>query len=501
MNFEDIYNIWFELPEKYRLPITKSDKEYVDKYLFNKIQKLDESIIIDSKKYKIGKIIYYDQILSHIYRILNISQEKRDSELYQYRQDILQLSYELLNNLESIQEEELVYILFPIKHNCLDMRLIEYIMKWMNIHNYNTFYDLDLLKKFYKDTIQKVYKIQDIELTESDLNFTYYDFENVCEKFYDTVIPYDFTLFNNLIFKFDKVAVSISGGIDSMCILYLLKNRGIDVIAFHLMYNNRIESYNEYQLIHNYCKELDIPLYIYSIENLRRKTIDRDFYENLTRYIRFKCYKKLDRPIILGHIRDDLIENIWTNFANGRELFNLGKMNEIDIIDQVTIYRPFLNISKEDIYKFSEKYHISYTKNTTPAWSNRGKLRNIFLKDIKNQFGNRVDDNIFYLYTSLKSYKEYLDTNLFDKFFEKDLEKQNENTYKINILNYKKLSLHFWNEIFVRFFNNYLYMNQPSKKCIEQFIQKINSEFIGKFMIKKDIIIHITKEYIIVKIN
>jgi len=500
MNFEDVYDIWFKLPEKYKIPINKKDKEYIDNYLYNIFkEKIDESIIIESKKYKIGKIVYYDQIMSHFYRKLNIDQEFRNKDIYEYRENIIPISYHLLNNLEDITEDELVYILFPIKHNNLDMNLIEYIMKWMNIHNYITFYELNLLKKFYKDTIQKIYESKkQLDIIESDLNFTYYDFENVCDKFYDKTLQYNNKLdLCNIEFKFNKVIVSISGGIDSMSLLYLLKNKGIDVIAFHLMYNNRKESYNEYQLIHNYCKEIGVSLYTYSIENLRRKTIDRDFYENLTRYIRFKCYKQLDRPVILGHIRDDLIENIWTNFAGGKELFNLGKMNEIDIIDGVTIYRPFLHLSKKEIFEFANMYQISYTKNTTPEWSNRGKLRNTFLECVKNQFGEGVDENIFYLYNSLKNYKEYLDTHLFNKFFEKDLEKYSENVYKINILNYKKLSLHFWNEIFIRFFNNNLYINQPSKKSIVQFLEKINSGFVGKFMMKKNIIIHIMKDNII----
>jgi tRNA(Ile)-lysidine synthase TilS/MesJ len=64
----------------------------------------------------------------------------------------------------------------------------------------------------------------------------------------------------------------------------------------------------------------------------------------------------------------------------------------------VWIDRPFLEIDKEKIFKFSQKYFIPYLKNTTPEWSNRGKFRNHFLEAIYNQFGKEVDNKILSFY-------------------------------------------------------------------------------------------------------
>ena len=46
-----------------------------------------------------------------------------------------------------------------------------------------------------------------------------------------------------------KITVSLSGGIDSMVILWLLKNLDVSVSATHIIYGNREVSNEEYSFI------------------------------------------------------------------------------------------------------------------------------------------------------------------------------------------------------------------------------------------------------------
>ena len=59
-------------------------------------------------------------------------------------------------------------------------------------------------------------------------------------------------------------------------------------------------------------------------------------------------------------------------------------MDEISHIEDVWIMRPFISVEKKEILEFAHCYNIPFLKNTTPEWSNRGKLRNIFLSDVEN---------------------------------------------------------------------------------------------------------------------
>jgi tRNA(Ile)-lysidine synthase TilS/MesJ len=44
---------------------------------------------------------------------------------------------------------------------------------------------------------------------------------------------------------------------------------------------------------------------------------------------------------------------------------------------EITIIRPLLNIYKKDIYDFAIENHIPFLVDSTPKWSQRGKIRDI----------------------------------------------------------------------------------------------------------------------------
>jgi tRNA(Ile)-lysidine synthase TilS/MesJ len=114
----------------------------------------------------------------------------------------------------------------------------------------------------------------------------------------------------------------------------------------------------------------------------------------MTREIRFAVYRCISSPdthILLGHIRDDCIENIWTNLAKCQHLDSLKKMEMNEIQMGVSLYRPLLNVDKTEILDVAHRFGIPYFKNTTPEWSNRGKFRNTFYNATHEQFGKEID--------------------------------------------------------------------------------------------------------------
>ena len=199
-----------------------------------------------------------------------------------------------------------------------------------------------------------------------------------------------------------KVIVSLSGGVDSMVMLTLLKYiNDDDVCAVHIVYGNRKESEHEYRLLAEFCNKLEVPLFVYRVKWLRRGEIDRQFYEDMTRDLRFLAYKAAANAIgaeepcvMMGHIKDDVIENVWTNIAHCHHLGNLKKMEAEEVQLGVRIIRPLLTVDKDDIYRASEKIGIPYFKNTTPSWSNRGKFREHFHKATVAQFGVSIDEKL-----------------------------------------------------------------------------------------------------------
>ena len=198
------------------------------------------------------------------------------------------------------------------------------------------------------------------------------------------------------------LVVSLSGGVDSMVCAYLLWALGIPFVALHVNYSNRAPEVcaMEEFLVQYYCALLDVPLRVVRTDEINRpKCMEhglREVYEEYTRVRRFNGYLScapsykedntdgLPAPavrVVLGHNQDDTIENILTNLAGQSHYENLRGMTPVSEQThrdrQIQFLRPLLRISKKEIYSFANEHRIPYLVDSTPKWSQRGKIRDI----------------------------------------------------------------------------------------------------------------------------
>jgi tRNA(Ile)-lysidine synthetase-like protein len=273
------------------------------------------------------------------------------------------------------------------------------------------------------------------------------------------------------------VFVSLSGGVDSMVMLSLLKYKGADVEAIHIIYGNRAESEDEYNFLVEFCNLIGVKLYVYRIQWLRRGEIDREFYEDMTRILRFSVYRQCsydDEPcVLLGHIQDDIVENIWTNIAHCQHLENLKKMESEEVQHGVRIIRPFLNIPKYQIYNISHSASIPYLKNTTPSWSNRGKFREYFHAATVEQFGENVDGKIIEFATAIQKQNYLLQKLLYEPIYNSFINNQINVTKAIEA----ELDANSWLMIFENICHKKLSVARPSIKCIQDFHKRLGGKW------------------------
>lgn len=194
-----------------------------------------------------------------------------------------------------------------------------------------------------------------------------------------------------------SIGVSLSGGVDSMVIMFLLRILQLtgdftgDVYALHLEYCNREESPRETKFIEEYCHILSVPLYVRAIDYIRRDDVDRSFYEEETKKVRFATYNYLSKKHnidgwCMGHHYGDVSENVMMNLFNGRDLLDLSVMKEDCVINDATLYRPFIAHPKSEIYTIARQCSVPYLKDTTPDWSCRGVLRRKVVPSIEHQW-------------------------------------------------------------------------------------------------------------------
>ena len=282
-----------------------------------------------------------------------------------------------------------------------------------------------------------------------------------------------------------KILVSLSGGVDSMVLLEILTNIKFDIICCHINYNNRDESKKEKDFLIEYCNCKNIKLEYIDME-ITRDLIKRDVYENLSKKTRYDFYKKIcdDNKIegvFLGHHEDDLSENIFNNIMRGgREITDLSVFKEENIILGVKVFRPLLNIKKDEIYKIAHEYQIPYFKDTTPDWSCRGKMRRKIFPECEDCYGKNYNNSLLKIGKESdelgKIINEYLINDLYEKVIFEDRSFKIE---KIKILNEFLIF-----RLLLKKITNNLGIENIKQKNVKRIIDNMNNSNISMILIK-----------------
>ena len=422
-----------------------------------------------------GRVIYLDQFSRHFQRAGLCKEE----EVQRRRQEAISIVQTHEEELKGMDEIEILFVLMPFKHMGMYDFIFRYLHEtWLPAHGPLT--DHSDLHRFYMDTYKKAYTQEKVagNIINTHPQNPHYRNEAICDYYPVRYGAADWGLLSGaaenpllpLLRGKGRVVVSLSGGVDSMVMLALLKYGGADVSAVHIIYGNRVESEDEYHFLAEFCAKLHVPFYVYRIEWLRRGEVDRPFYETMTRDIRFAVYRTFGSvPILLGHIQDDVVENIWTNIAHCQHLGDLKKMKVAEVQEGVSIVRPFLAVEKSLIYKTSEALAIPYLKNTTPSWSNRGKFREHFHGATVAQYGEGVDAKLIVFAEAVQKQNELLDLLLYEPIYASF----KDNT--VDITNSLKAGLDYnaWLIIFQHLCHVKLGISKPSVKCVKDFCERL----------------------------
>jgi tRNA(Ile)-lysidine synthetase-like protein len=485
-----IIQFWKDNPSFW---ITLPSKQFeVDELIRDKFWKYDWTC-----ENLIGKIIYLDQFSRHFARVHLLNEQ----DVEEHRLIATKLIKDNINELNSMDEIEIIFALMPFKH----LKQFDFIFNylhttWLPLHGTNLI-NHPKLQRFYMNTYKKAFTYDTVKhdlITSHPI--VLYDAALICDYYPEKYCQIDWNLEEargeKLLKLLDvpkSVLVSLSGGVDSMVMLSLLKYKGVDVSAVHIVYGNRLESEHEYRFLAEFCAKLGVPLFVYRVKWLRRGFIDRQFYEDMTRDLRFATYHACcDEPcVLLGHIKDDVIENIWTNIAHCHHLDNLKKMRGEEVQLGVRILRPFLTAEKADIYRVSEMLGIPYLKNTTPSWSNRGKFREYFHAATVTQFGEGVDEKLIEFAEAIESQNRLLNMLIYDPIYE---------SFKNNVVNVTtaikaRLDANSWLRIFEHLCHVKLGISRPSIKCVRDFRERLERQW-GTLHIEmgKGLKVRITRE-------
>jgi tRNA(Ile)-lysidine synthase TilS/MesJ len=333
--------------------------------------------------HNLSLLLHYDQIIRHPTHL----QPSPNKLILKFA---TQIAFRILHfHYDELEDWQKVFTLLTFRHNKshkLKLLVLHKIYKELNIHHFTTnehnptFTFSPLWLRFLEATLYDIYdgyKITEELVTHKQPT----DFIDLLEKQITRNKPLNF----KDDYPYEKIAVSLSGGIDSALLAYIFSNTSRDIVLLHICYHNRPECQQEVEFLtyfaHHICRR---PLYVLHLNLIKRmrNTKYRDMYERTTRNLRFSFYKKFNCPVILGHNYDDTLENIFTNLSNLSHYENLLGMKEISTENDVIILRPLIETSKLEIHQLAEIYRIPHLKNSTPTWSKRGQMRDTLIPSI-----------------------------------------------------------------------------------------------------------------------
>ncbi len=199
----------------------------------------------------------------------------------------------------------------------------------------------------------------------------------------------------NMIEVGDKVLVALSGGSDSMSLLYSLnelkKEICFSIEAAHVNHSLRgAESDNDEKFVREVCDKLGIKLHVLKAD-VRRYADEKGLsLEDAGRKIRYDFFASVchDGKIATAHNLNDRIETFLFNFTRGSGLKGLCSIPPV----RGNVIRPLIECSKDDILLYCQQNGISFVtdKSNDDVGYSRNRIRHNVIPQLK-QINSRLE--------------------------------------------------------------------------------------------------------------
>ena len=190
----------------------------------------------------------------------------------------------------------------------------------------------------------------------------------------------------------DKIAVCLSGGKDSITMLYAFK-------ALQRFYPKKFEiiavsidpgfEFFDTQLLENICSNVNIPLFIGKsnakeiVFDIRKEKNPCSLCANLRRGIlNSTAIENGCNKLALGHNEDDVLETFFLNMLYAGNLNTFSPVSYMDR-SKITLIRPLIYAPEKEIKKFIRRNNIKVMPKSCPM---DGASKREYMKDLLYKF-------------------------------------------------------------------------------------------------------------------
>ena len=187
----------------------------------------------------------------------------------------------------------------------------------------------------------------------------------------------------------EKVLVAVSGGVDSMTLLFVLRRLPLDLRlhVFHLNHGLRPEAEAEKDMVVKVCSEWGLPCRVEEIK-LAKRARGASLQER-ARKERYRLLAEAAQAvgttrIALGHQADDQVETVLMRFLTGAGPEGLAGIPPV----RGPYIRPLLAVSREEILAYAREHSLPWLEDASNRETNyfRNRIRHRLLPLLRDEY-------------------------------------------------------------------------------------------------------------------
>ena len=222
---------------------------------------------------------------------------------------------------------------------------------------------------------------------------------------------------HHMLSKQDKVILGVSGGADSICLLFMLlelkKEMSFSLAAVHVHHGIRGESADaDEKFVEEICKQHKIELFSFH-ENVKEYAKENALTEEEAgREVRRKIFQKVLRErqgtkIALAHHKNDNVETVLWNLCRGTGIKGMGGILPVS----GNYIRPLLCLKREEIEKYLQVNHIDYCTDETNLLNDytRNRIRNQVIPYLEEQVNAQAVNHMADAIENIRLFNEYIE--------------------------------------------------------------------------------------------
>jgi tRNA(Ile)-lysidine synthase len=157
-----------------------------------------------------------------------------------------------------------------------------------------------------------------------------------------------------------KYIVAVSGGVDSMVLLDLLRQKArLELVVAHFDHGIRPDSALDRKLVQRIAKAYDLP-FVHARGNLGPRAGEALAREARYAFLRQVQAEQGAKAIITAHHQDDMLETAIMNLLRGT-----GRRGLSSLKSRKNLLRPLLNWTKKDIRSYAEEHDLVWSEDLT----------------------------------------------------------------------------------------------------------------------------------------